>query len=363
MALLNALAMASTTGQLIVALAPYLVAGDSVLLLSPTMVMTKTAIIQNDTLKQLTIIMLGLDAGFSQAANCLLSWQNTSGQSTAYNSYAQGAVTVNSNVSIIPAGGYTSCRLIGHSYGGAMAMQLTNLLAPILSSGGTFEVYTYGAPKPDRFAAGWDGGGFAVRRCFQNNDPVPSLPLGPNEVGSLWVYVGVPTARAWSRWSQGITGLVFDGTGGIVQSTNPTVSATPTLTYLSLLSWITGINCFAAVSHSLASYTQAASIVVNAPVFTQQPETGRVRRQPDPTVAQITRQRDEELAVVAINVSANPRDTAVGIQSGIVQVPGVRYRGVRVGGVPWVYYGDTPVVPTRTVRSRRALVRYLNRSL
>jgi hypothetical protein len=335
---------------------------DSLVFIAPTGTSTKTFIVMNFSTNQLTIVVGGMDNTFAQAANCLLSWGDTS-TSNPFNTFEAAASNIVANVRPTPKGTFDNVRIIGHSYGGAVGAHLQRLLFAFLSQTGAKQLYTYGAPKPANQVVSAATVLFDVRRCFQNNDPVPSLPLTPEEVSSLWVYVGVPTARAWARWTQGVTGLVFDGFGHLVQSSNPTFPASPTVFYLSLLSWVTGIDAFANVGHSLSSYVAAAAILPTVVVFSPQPVTQRVRRQPDETVAVVTRQRNEELAIVATNTSSNPADAAVGIQSGIVLVPGVRYRGIVVGGVNWVYYGDTPVIPTRTRRTRRALVRYLNRSL
>jgi hypothetical protein len=337
-------------------------ASDSLVFMAPTGTTTKTVIVMNFTTNQLTIVIGGMDSTYTQAANCLLSWGDTS-RSSPFNTFEAAAANITANVRPTPKGTFDDVRIIGHSYGGAVGAHLQRFLFAFLSQTGAKQLYTYGAPKPANQVVGAATVAFDVRRCFNNNDPVPSLPLSPDDVSSLWIYVGVPTARAWARWTQGVTGLVFDGLGHLVQSSNPTFPASPTVFYLSLLSWVTGIDAFANVGHSLASYTAAAATLPTVVVYSPQPVTQRVRRSPDQTVAAVTRQRDEELAIVATNVSSNPADIAPGIQSGIVQVPGVRYRGIVVGGVNWVYYGDTPVVPTRTRRSRRALVRYLNRPI
>jgi hypothetical protein len=361
--LLNLLAAASNQTVLIALLGARLVTGDNLLLLVSSGSSTKAFIVMNPTLKQLTVVIGGMDSFFSQASLVLQSWADTDTPGTGQFCYQNAANFIASQVSITAPGGYQSLRIIGHSYGGATAPWLPSFLQSNLASGALIQVYTYGAPKPWPSAADVTVPGTFNRRVFQNLDPVPSLPVSPSDVGSLWAYVGVPLARKWGKWSHNYSGLTFDGTGGMRVADNAAIAGSPTLFFTSLVSWLTSINCFAADAHSLASYTNAVNIVRPAPRPTSAPQTERVRRAPDPTVAEVTRQRDEELAVIAMNTATNPRDAATGIQSGIPLVPGVRYRGIVVGGVNWVYYGDTPVIPTRTRRTRRALVRYLNRSL
>ncbi len=361
--LLNLLASASNQSVLVALLGSLLETGDNVLLLVSSGASTKAFVVMNPTLSQLTIVIGGMDNTLSQAPGVLQTWDgiNSPGVPVCFNVAAN---FIFNQVTILAAGGYQKVRVIGHSYGGSTAMWLASSLAPILANVDTqFEMYTYGSPKESWIANTFLLPEWNIRRAFQNNDPVPSLPLSPADVGTLWAYLGVPSARRWGRWMHGNSGLTFDGNGGMIGANQAQIAGTPTLFYTSLIAWLTGINCFAADGHSLASYTNAVNFVRQAPRPTSQPMTVRIRRPPDPPVAEVARTRDEELATIAMNTATNPQDAARGIQSGIPQVPGVRYRGVKVNGVPWVYYGDTPVIPTRTVRTRRALVRYLNRSL
>lgn len=362
-ALLNALQAAPDLATLRFYLRTVAETDDTLQLLPSSGGLTKTFIVSNPVRNQLTICVGGMDNTFAQVSRCLDTWASASAGPNAFNTYQEAAGTIAASVPPI-AGGWNDVRIIGHSYGGAVSMWLP-LQIPVakLNNPGIKQIYTYGAPKAFNQGADFISGAFVVRRCFQNNDPVPSLPVGSSDVGSVWPYVGVSTARAWNRWTQKVSGLAFDGQGHMLASSNPTLSAQPTLFYLTLASWLSGVNCFAADGHSLASYTQACAIVFVAPTFTSAPVTQRIRRAPDPTVQEVTRQRDEELAIIGTNVSANPGGAAVGIQSGIVLTTGVRYRGVKISGVNWVVYGDQLVTPTKTLRSRRALVRYLNRTI
>jgi pimeloyl-ACP methyl ester carboxylesterase len=363
MTLLNALNTAPDVATLRTLLGGLIEAADVLTLLPSAGSTTKTFVLTNTPRAQLVIVCGGMDSTFVQANSCLQSWEATVLSPPAYNTFLVAAAGIASGVPLL-GGGYSNVRLIGHSYGGAVAMMLPNRLGPIISNAysSAFQIYTYGAPKPTNDLNLVANTGFQVRRVFQNTDPVPSLPLSSKDVGSLWMYVGVPLARSWNRWTQGVSGLYFSG-GTLLQASNPNTAATPTLLYLSLLRWLTSINAFGADVHSLASYTQAVTYVEPAPTFTPAPATVRIRRLPDATVQELTIQRDEQIAVVAVNNSANPQAAANGVQSGIVLKPGVRYRGIKVQGVPWVFYGDQPVIPTRTLRTRRALVRYLNRTL
>lgn len=242
-------------------------------------------------------------------------------------------------------------------------MHMPFLLEQNLSNNRIIQVYTYGAPKPVRAGRETIKPGVLYRRVFQNLDPVPSLPITSTDFSSLWAYVGVPTARSWSRWHQPITGLNTGGVTTLTPSNNPTLPATPTLYYLSLLNWVVGGDAFGADAHSLASYTQAVASLQPAERPTSSPHTSNLPTPLPPATRQMTLARAEEIASIAAGVNANPADAAQGIITQVERKPGVRYRGAKIQGEQWVLYGDQPISPTRTLRTRRALVRYLNRQL
>lgn len=332
--------------------------------IAPTENNPAIGIMYNNAIGQLLVVAGGMDSAWSQAPAILRSWGDRSPLSTVWNVFAYAAAVIQRTVGFIPPNYLTLARFVGHSMGGAVVSYLPAIYRPCLTSSADAKVYTYGAPKPWPVNQYPGIGGYDWRRAFLNSDPVPALPPGSGEFGALWTYVGVPAARQYNRWEQACQGLTFDGNGNLVQSARPLASATPTTLTLSLLAWLTGLQAFGSASHPLSQYSTACNALTLLPVASSRGGLNERPTTPIPvTTTQLEIQEGEQLAILANNIAANPTGAANGIQSGVPLVNGVRFRGISVGGRQWVYYGDAPVVPTATLRTRRAIVRQLNRGL
>jgi hypothetical protein len=362
-ALLVALATTNTAASFQFAISSLLQGGDVVQWRAGTATSTAFAIITNANAGQLIIIIGGMSDLTLQAPSIIASWSDRRPPQFAQNVFANQAAAIGlltDDGSTVP---YTMVRIIGHSWGGAVAMWIPNFLTRGSLAVATNEIYTYGAPKPSSRAQAFSSQGYTVRRVFIDTDPVPGLPPSSTEFGQLWQWLGVPTARQWNTWFQPVTGLTYNGNGILTSARVPLVASTPSSFFTSVLSWITGTNAFGAADHSINSYQSQAQLLnaLEAP----QPQPAP-QRQPAPrpiTGFQLQLEQAEALADAAANIDGNRQAAAVGIQAGVALEPGVRFRGIRIGGVQWVYYGDTPIATTRTLRTRRALVRYLNRQI
>lgn len=330
-----------------------------------TSVCPATMIVYNTVKSQLLIAVAGMQ-GLALVPAALGGW----GTGVSYNNRAATAPWIGAAATQIMASlrlytnvaDWSNVYLCGHSYGGAVCYQLRRT-PQVANASGYAVSYTYGSPKPHVIGESRPNATFFSRRLFAQDDPVPNLPPSSEEIGSLWTMVGPPTARQWSRCDQTEFGVCVKPDGSTNVQMRGAVTS-PGVFYLSLASWASGQYAFGADAHTLGFYRDTVGRMAQPLSQSSAPTLSPTRGSPtQPTVSQLSRLQDQELAVVAAQAEGAPQATAVGIQTGVVLVQGTRYRGIRVQGRPWVYYGDTPIIPTRTIRQRRALVRYLNNNL
>lgn len=360
MDLLNAVSPSTSAPQAKTALAQYSDPDDQVIYFPSGPANTKTFLVVNLAKRQLTVISLGID-GTTQIPALLASWTGTTTPDQAGNVFNAAALLFVASVPTSLVGSWLSVVLVGHSYGGAQMHWMAKLLRGTTDiNGGTLFVYTYGAPKEEVRGGQFGSSGIYYRRMFTSQDPVPKLPPGPGDMGSVWVLVGVPTARKWERWFHWWQGYFINSDGSMGLSDNSATLQNQAFV-LTLASWISGGTAFGSPDHSLLSYTQFALAIPNALIARRLTSGTTSGGSWEPTPVRVLQGlRAEQVATIALNADANRADTAAGIQSGIQIVPGTRYRGERIQGEQWVLYGDQLVIPVRTLRARRALVRYLN---
>lgn len=363
LALLTACLNSSTYEQLQLAEPLFFPDNNSYILLIAGDKFTRTTIVYQQLGNEILIVVNGIN-GTQQIQAVLDSWVSTTGPDQTGNIYAQAALYIISQLPANPSGGWNRITLIGHSFGGAVCHWLTTLLVGNLQSHpeGIF-CYTYGAPKETVTGGGFSQTNTYYRRVISLADPVPSLPPGPTNMGSVWTVTGIPTARDWATWRHAYQSYIV-GSDGIMQTHagDPFIANVGFI--LSLASWISGSTAFGSESHSLAFYTSRLATVIPAPRPTLIPATTReTTRVPSLTANEMNIVREQAIVNVANAVQAAPGDTALGILTGIPRVAGARFTGGRFNGQPYVFYNGQPLVPSKTLRTRRALVRYLNRQM
>jgi hypothetical protein len=325
----------------------------------------RATMIGDDRTKELLIVLNGMENGDKVQA-CLNGWSNpVYGGPLVLYPYETAAIAITGGRPSPGIGSrWETLRVVGHSYGGACASYVANLISDV-SETCDIKVYTYGAPKsnvgqrrPERITSN-------TRRVFIHTDPVPQLPITHTDLAALWVLVGTSTARAWSEWRHEVTGLSLPNPSStaLVPTAFSSGEVNGPLGVFSLATWLTGTTAFGADAHSLRSYQTFVNLIA-ATSRTTAPAT-QVDRTP---VDRPSRHRLETEQAVALAethqaIAANPQAAAIGIQSGVPIVPGVRYRGLRIRGVHTILYGDTVVESVGTLRVRRAVVRQLNRGL
>jgi pimeloyl-ACP methyl ester carboxylesterase len=323
----------------------------------------KTTIIRNQSQRAILYVLNGM-VNYDKVQACLDGWDNPNiggnGLTYPYETAARDLLYT----TYVPGGNpsWLSVRIIGHSYGGAVAPYLASRLSYVRQET-DMKIYTYGAPKPSTNLH-WRGAiTNNTRRVFLIGDPVPLLPLNYQDMASLWALVGVPLARRWSEWNQLCTGLTVTDQAQMVVSEYPRRDDSP-FRFSTLAAWLTGVRAFGADTHSLDAYYRAMAVVPAVTQYNPAPTTERIRGQSAyVTTQEIERTRVIQQIQMGNETAADPIAAVASIQQNVVLLKGVKYHGARWGGVHAIYYNDDIVGVTRTLRLRRAIVRRLNMGL
>ena len=175
--------------------------------------------------KNVLVVLNGMTLA-SQAANIVSSWDtaNLANAAQGVNPFfAQAATTVMTRVlpSLLPS--VTTLRVIGHSFGGAVAhairMAYGNPGDPWLH-----QYVTYGAPRMSSIYLRSMSEDPWVVRNFGFDDVVPSLPPSSTEAPAFHLLLPRGVSRGASTQCQPCNGLAIDGAGNLAASYNPPIS-------------------------------------------------------------------------------------------------------------------------------------------
>lgn len=349
------------------------------LLATPTMYA-----IANPTKKQLLTVCLGI-GNSTQAQACIDGWETpfNPGQrtDTVLGSLQPFEAAARQLFGAFgPPGSFTplrEARHIGHSFGGATSEWIADIFKPWFGFGCRPIVVTYGAPKcgisgpdhvPQRDLA-------QVIRVFDLMDPVPLLPVRFAAGDLAFISVGSVLARKWAKWYQPNSGWTRNpGAGSLGPYYEPFYRPWASLAFSGLADWLLGTNCLGNQNHTIAHYVQYLGGIswpggITPPPSDQDGSSGgggdyTAVDPPLPmAVREATRLHNIAVEIQGQAVAADPRGIAAAIAAQVAIVPATRYRGVIRQGTPWVFYGNIPIVPVRTKRLRRAMVRRLNRAI
>lgn len=338
----------------------------------------------NPTKKQMLTVCLGI-GNATQAQSCIDGWETpfNPGQRTdtvlgSLQPYEAAARTLYETFG--PPDSFTplrEARHIGHSFGGATSEWIADIFQNWYGFGCRPEVITYGAPKsgvsqpdhvPKRLLA-------QVVRVFDLADPVPLLPVHFTAGDLAFISVGSIVARKWAKWFQPNSGWTRPrGAGSLGPYLNPFYPAWGGLLGRSLVTWLLGVDCVGNLNHTIEHYVQYLG-GLSWPGGVEPPPSqwegssggGGDYTAVDPPLPMSVREagRIQRIAVEiqAQAIAADPNGNALAIANQVAVQPATRYRGVIRQGTPWVFYGNVPIVPVRTKRLRRAMVRRLNRAI
>jgi Lipase (class 3) len=325
---------------------------------------TRTVWIYDSNTNAILILCTGMQ-NYQQVPYCLQGWsENWDYTTQTLYPFETSGLSLAVTIGPLQTGLYYSqVRIIGHSYGGAVAPYLAKQMFG-LGVNTDLDLWTYGAPKPGvsrnavprRVAVN-------VVRCFQQYDPVPTLPPSSRELGQLWRLVGVPTARRWSEWFQSLTGVTITSPITMAAADYPAVQQTYQWV-LTVAAWASGLQAFGNPMHSLDSYAAAFTLMPQISQTILVPATyQRGRNEPDQTVPQMVADRDIVIEQASDVIEADTTTAVLSILGATTIVRGERYRGGSSYGFPVVRYAGNIVAYCKTRRLRRALVRSLNKVL
>lgn len=362
-AILSACSQVTTKAALVAALPAIIQSDDLYFFFVGGPLLPRRTYIYSSNSNFLLVVLNGMEGGDKVAA-CLSGWDANQAPNSTVNPYGSaGAQVVTEILGQNIFSSVYQVVVIGHSYGGAVAPYVGAGLAQEV----TFDnvhVYSYGAPKTNSQTASGVSLRLHVRRVYRDDDPVPSLPPSDNDLNQLWTLIGLPTARRWSRWRHQGSGYSLSVGGFLDPAVRPYTPITWPGLWNSLTSLLQSGLMFGNNNHSLAAYTYAIGTTPNVTIPSDQPAPVPLAPPPpEPPVRVLEQRRDEAFIQQANIAAADPQAAAQALQVGIPLVPGVRYKGGYAQGHPAIYYDGQLVLVVKTRRQRRAIVRYMNRSL
>jgi hypothetical protein len=311
----------------------------------------------------LLVVLNGME-NWDKVQACLTGWANPGSRLSGIYPFGSAGFNIWTELKNLPDfNNNTDVVVLGHSYGGAVAPWAADWIGQSVGVNNLM-VYTYGAPKTNYNSRSGFLSSIPYRRVWHINDPVPGLPPTSEDLEKLWLLIGIPTARSWSRWLHPTSGYRMSQLNVLEPGTRPYIPLTWPGVWLSTIDLLKSSTMFGNSNHDLASYQYAMQTIPAAVQITREPAPQREPALPPvPPVRVLEERRDVALIMAAAEVAADPQAAAIGVQAGIPLIPGVRYRGGYAQGHPAVYYDGQVVLVVKTRRLRRAIVRQLNRSL
>lgn len=246
--------------------------------------------------------------------------------------------------------------MAGHSFGGAQLHAVAVTLArafPGLSPRG----FSYGSPRPGGTLFQQLSVNTAWTRWFTASDPVPQVPPHVNEAPLLHLGTGLVLTVGANQQVQPPLGKRINADATItVQETSDFPLVVPDI---SLLSWITGVNCMSSQDHRLSVYMDRFSAMQATSQTTLRPRTAPpVLEVPDNQPRVVQQRQIVEAVRVAVAAGPVPRPNAVLTQP--PALPGTRYRVKRFEGIHYVTFADQAYGIGPGKRAARKLARAWN---
>lgn len=282
--------------------------------------------------------------------------------------YNTGALTVLPFTSPNPDPAWNKITLIGHSYGGALALALASRFYLTWPDCRTF-CYTYGSPKYGRSDLGNFWRGHPVINVYNWNDPIPDLPPKFADDPVFYVYVagglssfGGVLQGNMEKFSAPMCNYQLRDSRLILSSgTNLVFQGHP----LPITAWLISNDYFGAVAHSLDGYQAAMG---NVPAV----ELPSIQPQAIPTVSvnapRLTAPQQERVVRQALQSAGLTTATDVSVavtqtQAAIINQRGTFYKRTRFRKVPTVSYAGEIVLVCKGIRDQKKIVKQLNKSL
>lgn len=244
--------------------------------------------------------------------------------------------------------------VVGHSYGGAVALVLGELLREARVSR-TVSVITYGSPRPgdESFAVAVIG--LPSVRWMNSQDPVPRFPPQPAEAPGLYTLLPSVVVAQLTVWQQAGAGLVVYR-NGIVSALGLPPLTVP-VSELALADWAAGSMGFGDPMHSATSYVTSLFAVGS-----QKPQSPAEVGQ---LIGNVSGERPLPLVPADVPLVDAVREVLEGGQRMSVQIPiGMRPTVVKISSKVYRVQWGTHIIATGFSRTnakafRKALFKAL----
>lgn len=339
---------------------PFLEGVESFFLIPYGPLVTQTLVITDS--RRAVFLSLGIN-GATYAANLAQGWLNWDLGVPFVGCNPAFTIMANTILQALPnrfLGRLNEMHLWGHSYGGAAMFPLALILQ---NAGEVLNVFivTFGSPRVGNTAFQRLCATLQATRWFNDNDPVRFVPPYPTECPSL-AYL-LPNKLLQGMWQQvqPQTGFMITADGTITETEEgPTALVS---VGLGLTAWLTGVNGFANVDHTLREYQRRFAI---APPFTHQVPVEAPGNHPE---------QPEQLSATALNAllrnaanalaayAANPPPSATPVVVTVNRTPTTRpYTRRKVDRVWGVYFQGECVAVGPGKRRAGILARRFNRT-
>jgi hypothetical protein len=245
--------------------------------------------------------------------------------------------------------------IVGHSYGGALALVLACLVADA-GFASSVQVCTFGSPRPGDTSLSLRLLSFTVRRYMGNDDPVCRFPPTRAEAPVLTLSSGFAAASAWSQYAQPQGGVVLDQEGKATY--RPLPPSTLPIVDFQLAGWALSDKGFLRTGHSMQQYQRRVDLGAALP--TQQ-RPGVLSSAARELVLPLTAQAFTEVLPQGASTSSSPLEEST-VAQGFVP-PVFRAKAELIGGKYVVTWQGAVVLVGHSRSNARSLASALNRFL
>lgn len=260
------------------------------------------------------------------------------------------------------AGDPNYIRIVGHSYGGAVAESLAIQMRSNFGATPVIEVFTYGSPRTWFAGRRSPAARESIVRVFHPADPVQEIFPDMRSIPLLFAPGMTWQPLRLNQWTHSVTGYALSADGTMTPSQGERAGLIPVP--LAISAWIVGSNAFGAAAHSLEQYR--ASILGTPAVDVRQrlrppPPEGANNVRP-PTAVETRRLTRQAVQQSGLLVGDDTTAAATVILNTTVKIAKERYKRKSFSGERAITYAGNVVAYTTTKRKQKSLCKYLNRT-
>lgn len=328
----------------------------------------KTFVVGDHTNRRLLVVIGGMDNDLQRdAILTALRTQPPDGGRGAP-PYDNGVAAILPYTNFGGPGTWDEITIIGHSYGGAVAMCLASRFYVTYDTPNVW-TFTYGAPKYglSTLANFWRGS--SVVNVVNTDDPIAGFPPSFSDDPVFCLLVGTggfsntfAGTRNSDLWKAPMTKYLVRDSRFIQTSTdNFLANKHP----LPVTAWLLSQDWFGAVSHTLDGYVGAIANVPAVEAPSIQPHTVPAASVNAPRMTEVQMSQEVRRSLQSAGLqTATDVDLAVRqTQAAIISIRGTYYTRARFHKVPVVKYDGQIVLVCKGVRDQKKIVKQLNKTL